>query len=135
MPSFGTKSKRHRKTLDPKLQEIVDEAIKIFDFSIICGHRNKEDQNKAFEKKRSKLRWPKSRHNSMPSKAVDIGPYDPSVKNVDWFNHKRFIWLAGIIMAIAHTKDIKIRWGGDWNSNTFMRDENFLDMAHFELME
>ena len=135
MPFFGRNSEKQRETIDPGLQEILDEASKIFDFTNICGHRNKEDQNKAYETKRSKLRWPKSKHNSKPSKAVDVAPWEPSIKNVDWFNHKRFIWLAGIIMAIAHTKDIKIRWGGDWNGDTFMRDENFLDMAHFELVE
>jgi hypothetical protein len=133
MPSFGTNSKKHRETIDPRLQEIVDEAIKIFDFSIVCGFRNEEDQNKAYETKKSKLRWPQSKHNTNPSLAVDLAPWDFTTNKIDWFNHKRFIWLAGIIMGIAHLKGINIRWGGDWNRDTFLRDENFLDLAHFEL--
>lgn len=135
MAKFGETSRERGASLDPRWHTILDMAIKIFDFAIICGHRNKEDQNKAHETKRSKLRWPKSKHNSKPSKAVDIAPWDQSIKNVDWFNHKRFIWLAGIIQGIAHTKDIKIRWGGDFNMDTYIQDENFLDMAHFELVD
>jgi len=135
MPSFGVESQRHRETIDPKLQGIVNEAIKIFDFSIICGFRNKEDQNKAYQTKQSKHHWPQSKHNRLPSKAVDLASWDSKLKQIDWFNHKRFILLAGIIIGIAYMKDIKIRWGGDWDRDTFLGDENFLDLSHFELID
>ena len=42
---------------------------------IVCGHRNKEDQNKAFAEGKSKLKWPKGKHNKLPSQAVDAAPY------------------------------------------------------------
>jgi hypothetical protein len=135
MPNFGSASRRRRETLDPRLQEIADDAIKIFDFTIVCGHRNQEDQEKAFNEGKSKLHWPDSKHNSSPSKAVDLAPYDPELKQIDWNNRDRFIMLAGIIMGVAQQKNIRIRWGGDWDSDTFMRDHSFQDLPHFELAE
>ncbi len=27
-----------------------------------------------------------------------------------------------------------IRWGGDWNMNTMIKDESFRDTGHFELV-
>jgi hypothetical protein len=28
-----------------------------------------------------------------------------------------------------------IRWGGDWNQNTLVNDETFLDLVHFEVID
>jgi len=47
MPKFGRASLERYNTLDPKLQYILDIAIQFFDFSIVSGHRNKEDQEAA----------------------------------------------------------------------------------------
>ena len=54
--------------------------------------------------------------------------------DIDWNNRDRFILLAGIIKGIAHKMKIAIRWGGDFNSDTFMRDQKFVDMPHIELV-
>ena len=135
MPSFGSASRKRRESIDPKLQAIVDKAIEAFDFTIVCGHRNKEDQEKAYNDGASQLHYPNSRHNSLPSQAVDLAPYDPENNRIDWDNRDRFILLAGLINGIAHSMSIKIRWGGDWDSDTFIRDHRFIDMPHFELAE
>jgi hypothetical protein len=124
MASFGKSSKEKLATCDPRLQEILNEVIKIRDISILCGHRGEEEQNKAFNGGNSKLKFPQSKHNSQPSKAVDIAPYD---KGIDWENREKFFELAGIVKAIAHTKGIKIRWGGDFTS--------FFDGPHYELVD
>ena len=92
MPAFGKVSKKRKLSVDTKLQKILDAAIEIFDFSIICGHRNKEAQDLAFATGKSKKKWPESTHNKYPSQAVDIAPYP-----IDWENRDRFIFLAGII--------------------------------------
>lgn len=135
MPTFGSVSRKRRETIDPKLQAIVDKAIELFDFTIVCGHRNEEDQEQAFNDGNSQLHFPNSRHNTLPSKAVDLAPYDPENRRVDWDNRDRFILLAGLINGIAHSLNTKIRWGGDWDSDTFIRDHRFIDMPHFELVE
>lgn len=121
MPSFSNRSKERLMTCHAKLQEIMLDAIAIKDFSVLCGHRGEEEQNKAFDSGNSKAQWPFSKHNRLPSHAVDIVPYP-----LDWDDTEDFAELAGIIKAIAHTKGIPIRWGGDFKS--------IKDMPHFELI-
>lgn len=128
MAKFSKRSLDKRATLHPKLQEIVDEAIKHFDFTITDGHRGEKEQNEAYAKGLSKLKFPNSKHNSKPSRAMDLAPYPIDYKDVE-----RFVYLAGWIMAIAALKGIKLRSGLDWNRNTITRDEKFRDAPHFEL--
>jgi len=138
MPKFGRASRKRYETLHYKLQMLMDEAIQIFDFAIICGHRNKRAQEKAFKEGKSTKHYPDSNHNKYPSTAVDVAPWDPSMRNgkgdIDWNNRDRFILLYGIIKGIAHKLKIDIRWGGDFNGDTFMRDQKFIDMPHIELV-
>lgn len=133
MPSFGPASLAQRATLHPDLVRILDEAIKIVNFSIIEGFRGEELQNRDFAAGKSKLRWPNGKHNGKPSRAADLAPYPP-----DWSEgelpHARFAFLAGVIWAIADRLGIKIRWGADWDRNLDPRDETFLDWGHIELV-
>ena len=130
---YSQASLKQRATLHPDLQRVLDEALKIYDFSIIEGFRSKEAQNLAYAKGNSQKQWPNGEHNSWPSKAADIMPYP-----VDWSdtaaNLQRCCLLAGIVIATAFKLGIKIRWGGDWNSNGDTRDEHFRDYGHFELL-
>jgi peptidoglycan LD-endopeptidase CwlK len=134
MPKFGKESLIQLSTCDLRIQKVMTEAIKEFDFTVLEGHRGKEAQNAAYAKGNSKLRWPHGNHNSNPSRAVDIAPYP-----IDWSNklaaQLRFAYLAGHVMSIARRLDIPLRWGGDWNRNQDPRDETFLDLPHFELDE
>jgi len=126
---FGDRSKSNLEECHPLLQEIFNEAIKVIDFSIIEGHRSKEEQNKLFHKGLSKLKYPNSKHNRSPSMAVDAVPFP-----IDWKDRERFCLFAGIIKGIAHSKGIEIRWGGDWDMDNQISDETFTDMPHFELI-
>jgi len=113
MPSFGRTSQARLKTCDNRLQVISNEAIKIYDFSVISGHRGLEEQNKLVRDGYSELRYPLSKHNDAPSKAVDLAPYNAVLRKIDWDDVEEFHYLAGIIMAIAHDKGIKLEWGGE----------------------
>ena len=31
--------------------------------------------------------------------------------------------------------NIKIRWGGDWDSDNIMKDQTFNDLPHFEIID
>lgn len=126
---FGERSKKNLSECHPSLQEIFNEVIKIIDCSVIEGHRPEEEQNRAYHKGFSKLQYPNSKHNSLPSAAIDVIPYP-----VDWNDRERFCLLAGIVKGIAHSKGIEIRWGGDFNGNNIISDESFLDMPHYELV-
>ncbi|RLI49790.1 M15 family peptidase [Candidatus Bathyarchaeota archaeon] len=129
MYKFGTKSQQKIATCHPDLQDILDEAIKIVDFTVLCGHRGEEEQNEYFHSGRSKVQYPNSKHNQMPSVAVDIAPYP-----IDWNNIERFAQLGGIIKGIAHTKGVKIRCGFDWDCDGDITDHSFMDWPHIELV-
>lgn len=135
MPRFGSASTNRLLTLDSRLQEILREGIKFYDFSIVCGYRDEKAQNRAFAEGKSQLEWPHSKHNTNPSKAVDVAPWDPDNNRIDWNNRDRFIYLAAFLMGTAHKMGYTLRWGGDWNSDTFMRDQRFHDLPHLEIAD
>lgn len=103
-------------------------AIKYFDFVVLNGHRNALVQNELHARGVSKVIWPHSKHNKVPSKAVDIAPYP-----IDWNDTDRFYMLGGFIMAVASLLKVPLRWGGDWDGDTQVKDQNFFDLGHFEL--
>lgn len=140
MPSFSKTSRARLSTCHVDLQVIFNEVIKSKDCSIFCGHRDKFSQNKAKASGKSQLSWPDSNHNSLPSNAVDAGPYFVELKNTDWEDHVAYGVFAGYVMATADRLLVegkishKLRWGGDWDSDGRTSDERFNDYPHFELV-
>ena len=130
MPRFGKRSRSRLSTCDDRLQDLFKEVVKHFDCSVIQGHRGKADQNKAFDEGRSKLRYPDGNHNATPSKAVDVAPYP-----IDWSDRDRFHYFSGFVLGIASQMGLKIRWGGDWDRDTQVKDNKFDDLPHFEIRE
>ena len=128
MANFGKTSKKRLKTCDEKLQSLFNEVVKVFDCSILVGHRGEEDQNKAYKEGNSQVKWPKGKHNKKPSSAVDVAPYP-----IDWEDRERFSYFAGFVKGVAWRLNIPIRWGGDWDGDTELSDNNFDDLVHFEL--
>jgi hypothetical protein len=134
MPILGNRSKEILATCHQDLQDLVNEAIKVMDFTVVCGRRGREAQEQAVIEGKSKLHYPASKHNAEPpalSRAVDLAPYRDGV--IQWNDAKAFILLAGVMKGIALVKGIKIRWGGDFNRNHNLHDDNSVDMPHFEL--
>ena len=129
MPRFGKKSKERLSTCDEKLQKVFNEVIKKVDCSVLEGHRGERKQEQYFAEGKSKVRFPLGRHNSNPSRAVDVVPYP-----IDWDDRERFNLFAGYVLGIAEGLGIEIRWGGDWNKNFKVDDNNFDDFPHFELI-
>lgn len=130
MPTFSKTSASRLATCDERLQKVFNEVIKYFDCTIIEGHRGEEDQNKAYNAGRSKVKFPNSKHNKNPSKAVDVIPY-----TIDWKDVQRMCFFAGFVMATAISMGIQLRWGGDWDGDTDLKDNTFDDLVHFELKE
>lgn len=130
MPAFGKSSQDKLATCDPRLQKVFNEVIKYFDCTVIEGHRGEEAQNKAFAEGKSKLKYPQGKHNKTPSLAADVLPYP-----IDWNDTNRMRYFAGFVVGIAATMGIKLRWGGDWNQNTELKDNSFNDLPHFELAD
>jgi peptidoglycan L-alanyl-D-glutamate endopeptidase CwlK len=121
MPSFGQESTENLVQCDQQLQDVLNEAIKYIDFSVICGHRDEEAQNRAYNTHRSLLKWPKSKHNTYPSRAVDVIPYPGGFSN----DNETFYLLATYILRAASILGVHLTWGGHWRS--------LKDLPHFEL--
>ncbi len=130
MPKFGKNSRERLATCDEKLQDVFNEVIKYVDCSVLEGHRDERKQDKYFEEGKTKVRYPMGRHNSKPSRAVDVVPYP-----VDWEDRERFHLFAGFVLGMARRMGISLRWGGDWNMNFEVDDNKFDDFPHFELVD
>ena len=126
MPKFSLRSKERLATCHTDIRKVCNELIKYIDFSVICGHRGKADQNKSFTEGKSKLEWPKSAHNSVPSMAVDIVPYP-----CDWNDIGAFKKLHGAFTVVAQQLfdegeiGSKFEWGGNW--------KKLKDYPHYEI--
>lgn len=127
MPKFGTVSKQRLKTCHPLIQLVMNRVIETYDCTILPygGFRSKTEQNKLFEKGRSKVQWPNSKHNNEwegepYSLAVDAAPWP-----LDWDDIAEFKHLAGRILQASDDLGIKLNWGGNWKS--------FKDYPHYEL--
>lgn len=138
MYRFGKQSKKNLATLSREAQEILNEAIKIIDFTIISGYRSPERQLELFKHGRElrNKKWviidrkkvvtfcdgvnKKSNHQDKKNPAFDAVPYP-----IDWRNEKRFYMLAGVFKAVAHKLGYKLKWGGEW--------KGFRDLPHYEV--
>lgn len=133
-----------------------------FDMSLIEGHRSVERQQKLHSQGLTTIDGitKLGKHNYNPSKAVDVYPYDatygvltghssnvdyicklmkgngvssPNERKIEMYIRHRFYIQAGILMTAASSIGVKLRWGGDWNSNGNLVDQSFNDLPHFEL--
>ncbi len=133
---YSQNSKKRLSSADPMLQTLFNEVIKRVDITIIFGHRTKEEQEAQFVAGNTKLHYPQSKHNSMPSQAVDAAPYP-----IDWKNLERFADTAKIIfdtwdeLKKAGKVTGFLRWGGNWKSryDATWKIVKWLDMPHWEL--
>ena len=136
MRKWGKQSKKVRSELCENLQHYMDRALnEVADISLLCGHRNAVEQNKAYygEPQRSKLPWPKGKHNNLPSTAVDFQPYPlPDDERKLWGS---LAYVAGRVIQMAAEDGVTIRWGGDWNYNGDLTDQTFDDLFHLEIVD
>lgn len=141
MPNFSYSSKGKLATCDARLQNLFNAVINHVECKVLCGHRNKVEQDEAFAKGTSTVQWPNSRHNTMPSRAVDVAPYP-----IEWPNSSmsreeytrafgRWYMFVGFVRAEAIRLGIKIRCGADWDGDFEVKDQNFHDLPHFELVD
>jgi peptidoglycan LD-endopeptidase CwlK len=128
MPQFNEVSKKRLLTCDKRLQRVFNEVIKHYDCTVLCGHRGDKEQAEAFRTGKSKLQFPLSKHNKLPSLAVDVVPYP-----IDWNDKTRFYHFAGFVIATAKSLGIELTFGGDWNNDFNFKNETFHDLPHFEI--
>lgn len=115
------------KTCHKDIVRLAEAVDKDFPIQCICGKRNEVDQNKAFQKGMSKLKYPDSKHNAEPlSLAGDFIPDpDKNPSTIDWDDIKSFEMMCLVFEQKADELRIKIRLG---------RDFSFKDFPHIELI-
>ena len=98
------------------------------DISVIEGHRSEARQNALRAEGKSQLSWPHSRHNSQPSRAVDVAPYVDGAISWDWEHyrplaaHIKRVWAE--LLAAGRVSG-SLEWGGTWR--------RFPDAPHWQL--
>ncbi len=135
MPKFSQLSASRLATCHKDLQRLCNAVVEHFDCVVLCGTRTKAEQDAAVAAGNSKTPWPQSKHNRMPSLAVDIAPFDRPDNPVDWKDRERMTLFAGFVTGVASIMGISIRWGGDWDRDTYTKDNEFDDLVHFELID
>jgi len=126
MYKFGKRSRERVKGVDTRLINVLNELIKMMDVTIIEGVRTKERQAELLKQGATKVKY--SKH--MEGKAVDLAPYP-----IDWENRDGFYYMGGMIRGIAKQLGLKIRFGGDWDSDGDTKDNNFDDLVHIEILD
>lgn len=132
MAKFGKRSEKNLSECTDNIQRLFREVVKHYDCSVICGHRGEKEQNEAYYSGRSKLKFPDSKHNGFPSKAVDVVPYFKNKPNIRWDDREKFYEFGGFVQGVAAMMDIDIRWGGNWDGDDELKDQTFFDLPHFE---
>lgn len=119
---FGKASLERLNKCDMRLDSLCKRMLERsdFDLTVTCGYRGKEEQEKAFDEGKSKAHFGQSKHNSFPSKAVDICPYP-----INWDKKDpRWYQMVALAYDCARELNIKIRCGAFFS---------FQDFPHIEL--
>lgn len=128
MYSFSNSSKLKLLQADDRLQLIAFEAIELIDFTVLETLRTPERQKELFDEGKTKTM--NSKHLIKPkSKAIDVVPYP-----INWDYLPSFYYLAGVWMSIAGRHNINLRWGGNWRKDNNFKDNDFMDLVHFEIV-
>lgn len=85
MPVFSEKSQLLLSTCHQDLQKLCHDVIKVFDFTVLQGHRSQEEHRLLVQQGRSKVPYSRSKHRFSPSNAIDIAPYP-----INWQDRERF---------------------------------------------
>jgi len=137
MFKFSQISEDRLATCHKDLKILFRHVIQDSDCTIVCGTRNEADQNKAFAEGKSKLQWPNSTHNKVPSWGIDAAPFLNG--KIDW-SSDNLLFFAGYVKGIADqlyrtgVMTHRIRIGADFNRNNDVTDDDFKDKPHFELI-
>lgn len=130
MNTFSKSSQAKLDQCDPRIQKIFTKALHICDLTVVTGYRDEETQNEMFRTGKSQLWFPLGKHNVYPSLAIDAAPYP-----INWKDRERMTLFAGLVIGIASEMGINLRWGGDWDQDWQVNDNNFDDLIHFEIKE
>ena len=143
---FSKTSAARLDTCTAYIKEVFTEAIKIskIDFGVAQGERTVEQQRQYFNEGKSKVNPDAYTPEELPLKgkhitngiytkagAVDIYAYLPGT-GASW-DKSHLCYIAGLVMAIDAQKENRLRWGGNWDGDgVIINDQGFQDLPHFE---
>jgi len=133
MPYFGRDSSDRLETCHPDLQRLFREVVQQVDCAILCGHRDQAEQMRVYREGLSQLWYPRSKHNLIPSMAVDVAPFHAKKPHVRWQDKDSWYFFGGYVKGVADQMGIRIRWGGDFDMDGNFRDQSLIDLPHYEL--
>jgi len=149
MNNLRDRDQRMLNTCSANLILLISTVCEYRNLRVLCGRRGEKEQNDHYNKKRSKVKYPDSPHNKLPSKGLDISP-EPIPDNwgaISWslipkkYRNRigreikelcEFYNLNGYIEATADQLGIKIRQGHDWDGDHEFNDQTFDDLVHNE---
>ena len=131
---FGKNSKNRLSECHFNLQNLFNEVIKHYNCAVICGRRGEGEQDQAVFEGRSIISYPLSKHNKIPSQAADVIPWFDERPHIRWRDREAFYFFGGFVLGTTSKLGIKMRWGGDWDKDRDLHDQNFFDLPHFELI-
>ena len=134
MPKFSNRSLEALDTCDSRLIILFNEVIDYYDCTVLEGFRTKEAHDEYIRRGVTRVHYEQSKHSGSPSRAIDVAVCGMRGK-IDWNNSKSFYHFGGFVMGLSKGLGIDIRWGGDWDSDNNLNDQNFMDLVHFELVE
>lgn len=132
---WGRRSRERLVTCDARLVTCADLALAAspFDLTVVFGHRGREEQDRAYREGNSTKQWPNSTHNAYPSRGLDLAPL-LSDGSIPWTDQRYWFLLAGLMLAAAAARDVKLRWGGNWDGDEMFDDQRLKDFGHFEVV-
>ena len=138
IPEFVYLDDRSRKNLATAHSEwtrIILDIAPYFPLSVIQGYRGKKEQDRLYNMGNSKVMWPDSKHNVMPSLAIDVipQPLPHEWGDHDWRERVKFYQLGILIQTTAMKYGHLVRSGYDWDQDGDYRDQSFNDLVHHEL--
>lgn len=131
MPKFSKVSMSRLETAHEDLIRLFLTVVKHYDCSIIYGYRGRVIQDMLYKRGKSKVKYPDSQHNKVPSHAVDAYPY---INGRVSYDLRQCFHFAGYVKGVADIMGLKIRNGGDWSMDNDVNDQTFIDLGHFELV-
>lgn len=128
---FGDRSLGNLSKVHPLLVKVATHALEngTQDFTVICGHRDKAGQDEALRNKTTKVAFPNSAHNQLPSCAIDVIPYPFK----GWDDRAGFRSIYDAMMAASKALKIEIRSGMDFNRDGDKTTNDAWDSPHYEL--
>lgn len=155
MTRYSHRSLTRLRTCHPDIERLMLEVDKHWANTILEGKRTIEQQRENVAKGVSKTM--DSRHLDDPSNAVDAAP-DPlswpkmhdelaellghlsaqerrqMAKHILEYAKQmaRWYYFGGFVLGTAAQMGIGIRWGGDWDGDRDVHEQNFDDLVHYE---